>query len=58
LICRLLVCLNTELRGGKGIKLEPNPSSLIENEDFLLLIKNLLDAIDAMKESGKRVDSY
>jgi hypothetical protein len=37
--------------GGKGIELELNHSLSPENEDFLLLITDLLDAIEAMEKS-------
>jgi len=39
--------------GGKGIELEPYHHLLPENEDFLLLIKDLLDAVEAMEISEK-----
>jgi len=34
--------------GRGGIELELNHSLMLENEDFLLLTKYLLDAVDAM----------
>lgn len=37
--------------GGKGAGLEPNQPLSFENEDFLLLIKDLLDAVEAMEKS-------
>jgi hypothetical protein len=39
--------------GVEGIELEPNQPLSFESEDFLLLIKDLLDAIEAMEKSTK-----
>jgi len=39
--------------GRKGTELEPNHSLLPVNEDFSLLTKDLLDAIEAMEKSDK-----
>ena len=38
--------------GGKEIELEPNYSLLPANEDFLLLIKDLLNMVEAMEKSS------
>jgi hypothetical protein len=38
--------------GAGGIELEPDYRLLPENEDFLLLIKDLLYAIEAMEKSA------
>lgn len=40
------------IRGGKGIELEPNLNLPFENEDFLLLIKDLLDAMERSKKEN------
>jgi hypothetical protein len=48
MICRLL-----HLSGGKGSRLESNYSLLPGNEDFLRLIKDLLDAVKVMENSTK-----
>jgi len=39
--------------GGKGIWFEPDNSLSAENEDFLLIIRDLLDAVEAMENSTK-----
>jgi len=39
--------------GAGGIEVEPNPISLFGNEDYLLLINDLLDAVEAMGKSNK-----
>lgn len=36
--------------GADGIGLEPNPILSIGNEDYLLLLKDLLDAINVMEQ--------
>ncbi|HVW96248.1 MAG TPA: hypothetical protein VHA56_09815 [Mucilaginibacter sp.] len=38
--------------GRKGNELEPNRPLLFENEDYLLLLKDLLNAIDDMENSA------
>lgn len=38
------------------MELEPNPALFLGNEDYLLLLKDLFDAIEAMEKAGKRAD--
>jgi hypothetical protein len=46
----ILACFNIELRGGKGIELEPKSIVSNGNEVYLLVLKDLLDVIDAMEK--------
>jgi hypothetical protein len=47
---RSIRCLFRSSSGAGGIGLEPNHSLLPLDEDFLLLTKGLLDAVEAMEK--------
>jgi hypothetical protein len=50
--------MNISLRGAGGIELEPNHYQSLGNEDYLLLIKNLLDVVEAMENPVRIVMLY
>lgn len=44
------------IQNGPYFAKEPNPVQLLENEDYLVLLKDLLDVVEAMEKPSNNVE--